>query len=90
MPAGLSAKDAAQIICVGITTYKGIKETAAKLGEWIAISGAGGLGHLAIQYAKVMGLHVCAIDIDDGKLDYAKRLGAISCSMPRPATRQPP
>ena len=76
VPAGLAAKDAAPIICAGITTYKGIKETAAKPGEWIAISGAGGLGHLAIQYAKVMGLHVCAIDIDDGKLDHAKRLGA--------------
>ena len=60
----------------GITTYKGIKVTEAKAGEWIAISGAGGLGHLAIQYAKVMGLRVCAIDIDDGKLAHAKRLGA--------------
>jgi propanol-preferring alcohol dehydrogenase len=76
IPAGLAATEAAPIICAGITTYKGIKETAAKPGEWIAISGAGGLGHLAIQYAKVMGLHVCAIDIDDGKLAHAKRLGA--------------
>lgn len=42
----------------------------------MAISGCGGLGHLAIQYAKAMGLHVCAVDIDDGKLDHAKRLGA--------------
>jgi propanol-preferring alcohol dehydrogenase len=50
--------------------------TEAKPGEWIAISGIGGLGHLAIQYAKAMGLHVCAIDIDDGKLAHAKRLGA--------------
>ena len=76
MPAGLGAKDAAPLICAGITTYKGIKETEAKPGEWIAISGAGGLGHLAIQYAKAMGLHVCAVDIDDGKLAHAKRLGA--------------
>ena len=60
----------------GITTYKGIKETGAKPGQWIAISGIGGLGHLAIQYAKVMGLHVCAIDVDDGKLAHAKQLGA--------------
>jgi propanol-preferring alcohol dehydrogenase len=44
--------------------------------EWIAISGVGGLGHLAVQYAKAMGLLVCAIDIDDGKLAHAKRLGA--------------
>ena len=76
VPAGLGAKDAAPIICAGITTYKGIKETTAKPGEWIAISGVGGLGHLAIQYAKAMGLYVCAIDIDDGKLAHAKRLGA--------------
>ena len=68
--------EAAPIICAGITTYKGIKETKAKAGEWIAISGVGGLGHLGIQYAKVMGLQVCAIDIDDGKLAHAKRLGA--------------
>src|SRR5664279_3795859 len=55
IPAGLASLDAAPLICAGITTYKGIKQTAAKPGEWIAISGAGGLGHLAIQYAKAMG-----------------------------------
>src|SRR5471030_1141988 len=76
IPTGLKASDAAPIICAGITTYKGIKETGAKPGEWIAISGVGGLGHLAIEYAKVMGLHVCAVDIDDGKLAHAQRLGA--------------
>ena len=76
IPAGLGATEAAPLICAGVTTYKGIKETKAKPGEWIAISGAGGLGHLAIQYAKAMGLKVCAVDIDDGKLDHAKWLGA--------------
>jgi propanol-preferring alcohol dehydrogenase len=76
VPSGMAAKDAAAIICAGITTYKGIKQTEAKPGEWVAISGAGGLGHLAIQYAKAMGLHVCAVDIDDGKLAHATRLGA--------------
>ncbi len=76
IPPGLRAKDAAPIICAGITTYKGIKETEARPGEWIVISGAGGLGHLAIQYAKVMGLQVCAVDIDDRKLAHAKELGA--------------
>jgi alcohol dehydrogenase, propanol-preferring len=76
VPAGLAATEAAPLICAGITTYKGIKQTAVKPGEWIAISGAGGLGHLAIQYAKAMGLFVCAIDIDDAKLAHAKRLGA--------------
>jgi propanol-preferring alcohol dehydrogenase len=76
VPAGLAATEAAPLICAGITTYKGIKQAGVKPGEWIAISGAGGLGHLAIQYAKAMGLFVCAIDIDDGKLAHAKRLGA--------------
>jgi propanol-preferring alcohol dehydrogenase len=76
IPANLDPKQAAPLICAGITTYKGIKETKARAGEWIVISGAGGLGHLAIQYAKIMGLQVCAVDIDDGKLALAKKLGA--------------
>jgi propanol-preferring alcohol dehydrogenase len=76
IPPGLDPKLAAPLICAGITSYKGIKETQAKPGDWIVISGAGGLGHLAIQYAKVMGLQVCAVDIDDGKLELAKKMGA--------------
>ncbi len=76
IPSGLTSTDAAPIICAGITTYKGLKETRAKPGQWVAISGVGGLGHLAIQYAKAMGLLVCAIDVDGGKLTHAKRLGA--------------
>jgi len=52
IPDGLDPTLAAPLICAGITTYKGIKETQARAGEWIVISGAGGLGHLAIQYAK--------------------------------------
>jgi propanol-preferring alcohol dehydrogenase len=76
IPAGLSATEAAPLICAGITTYKGIKETGAKPGQWVAISGIGGLGHLGIQYAKAMGLHVCAVDIDDSKLAHATKLGA--------------
>jgi propanol-preferring alcohol dehydrogenase len=76
IPKGLSSVEAAPLICAGITTYKGIKETQAKPGQWLAVSGCGGLGHLAIQYAKAMGLLVCAVDIDDQKLELAKTLGA--------------
>lgn len=76
IPKGLTPIEAAPLICAGITTYKGIKQTEAKPGQWITISGCGGLGHLAIQYAKAMGLLVCAVDIDDGKLALAKELGA--------------
>jgi propanol-preferring alcohol dehydrogenase len=56
IPTGLSPQEAAPIICAGVTSYKGIKQTEAKPGEWLAVSGIGGLGHLAIQYAKHMGL----------------------------------
>lgn len=76
IPAGLAAVDAAPLICAGITSYKGLKETQARPGEWVVVSGIGGLGHLAVQYARAMGLQVCAVDIDDGKLAHATRLGA--------------
>jgi propanol-preferring alcohol dehydrogenase len=76
IPKGLDPKAAAPLICAGLTSYKGIKETGARPGEWVAISGIGGLGHLAVQYAKAMGLFVAAVDIDDGKLAHAKKLGA--------------
>ena len=76
IPAGLAASAAAPLICAGITSYKGLKETGARPGQWVAISGIGGLGHLAVQYAKALGLRVCAVDIDKGKLAHAQRLGA--------------
>jgi propanol-preferring alcohol dehydrogenase len=75
-PPNINFTDMAPIICAGVTVYKGLKETEAKPGEWVAISGIGGLGHLAVQYAKAMGLHVAAIDIADDKLELAKSLGA--------------
>lgn len=76
IPAGLGARDAAPLICAGITSYKGLKVTQARPGEWVVVSGVGGLGHLGVQYAKAMGLQVCAVDIDPGKLAHATRLGA--------------
>jgi propanol-preferring alcohol dehydrogenase len=66
----------APILCAGVTTYKGIKETEARPGEWLVISGVGGLGHVAVQYAKAMGLHVVAVDVTDDKLALARSLGA--------------
>jgi propanol-preferring alcohol dehydrogenase len=66
----------APILCAGVTSYKGIKETEAKPGEWIAISGIGGLGQLAVQYAKAMGLHVAALDVTEEKLALARASGA--------------
>jgi propanol-preferring alcohol dehydrogenase len=75
-PPGINFIEMAPIICAGVTVYKGLKETETKAGQWVAISGIGGLGHLAVQYARAMGLQVAAIDIDDDKLELAKELGA--------------
>ncbi|MCQ4163548.1 zinc-dependent alcohol dehydrogenase [Tahibacter harae] len=66
----------APILCAGVTTYKGIRETEARPGEWLAISGIGGLGHIAVQYAKAMGLLVAALDLGEDKLALARALGA--------------
>jgi len=66
----------APILCAGVTTYKGLKETEVRPGEWVAISGVGGLGHIAVQYAKAMGLHVVALDVTDDKLALARSAGA--------------
>jgi propanol-preferring alcohol dehydrogenase len=76
LPAGIDFALAAPILCAGVTTYKGLKETEARPGEWVAISGIGGLGHVAVQYAKAMGLHVIALDIAADKLALAKAAGA--------------
>lgn len=76
VPAGLTVREAAQLICAGITSYEDLKVAEARPGEWVAISGIGGLGHLAVQYAEAMGLQVCAVDLDDGKLAHTTRLGA--------------
>ncbi|MDH3889453.1 MAG: zinc-dependent alcohol dehydrogenase [candidate division Zixibacteria bacterium] len=66
----------APILCAGVTTYKGLKQTQAKHGDWVVISGVGGLGHVAVQYARVFGYRVVAVDIDDDKLALAERHGA--------------
>ena len=83
LPADVDFNAIAPILCAGVTTYKGIKETEAKPGEWIAISGIGGLGHVAVQYAKAMGLNVIALDVAPDKLALAAELGAditVDCS----------
>jgi len=76
IPKNLPFVDAAPILCAGVTTYKGLKQTGARPGEWVVISGVGGLGHVAIQYAKAMGLHVAAVDLGPEKMALASKLGA--------------
>jgi propanol-preferring alcohol dehydrogenase len=76
LPSNLDFAPAAPILCAGVTVYKGLKVLDCKPGDWVAISGIGGLGHMAVQYAKAMGFHVIAVDIADEKLALASTLGA--------------
>ena len=76
LPTAVGFAEAAPVLCAGVTTYKGLKQTEARPGDWVVISGVGGLGHMAVQYAKAMGLHVAAVDVADDKLALARQLGA--------------
>lgn len=76
LPAGIPFTEIAPVLCAGVTVYKGLKVTDTKPGDWVVISGIGGLGHMAVQYAVAMGLNVAAVDIDDAKLALARKLGA--------------
>ncbi|MDF0487904.1 alcohol dehydrogenase AdhP [Sphingomonas sp. H39-1-10] len=76
LPDNIGFNEIAPILCAGVTVYKGLKMTDTKAGDWVVISGIGGLGHMAVQYAVAMGLNVAAVDVDDAKLDLARRLGA--------------
>ena len=77
IPDGVDSVEIAPVLCAGVTVYKGLKMTDTKSGDWVVISGIGGLGHMAVQYAIAMGLNVAAVDvIDDEKLAFDKKLGA--------------
>ncbi|GHB57765.1 zinc-dependent alcohol dehydrogenase [Streptomyces umbrinus] len=76
VPEGISALDAAPLTCAGVTTYKALKVAGVRPTQLVAISGVGGLGHLAVQYAKIAGATVAAIDVTDEKLELAAELGA--------------
>ena len=76
LPDSVGFVEIAPILCAGVTVYKGLKVTDTRPGQWVVISGIGGLGHVAVQYARAMGLRVAAVDIDDKKLDLARKLGA--------------
>ncbi|GEK72084.1 MULTISPECIES: alcohol dehydrogenase AdhP [Halomonas] len=76
LPDNVDFLEIAPVLCAGVTVYKGLKMTDTRPGQWVVISGIGGLGHMAVQYARAMGLNVAAVDIDDDKLALARRLGA--------------
>ena len=76
VPDGIDPVDAAPLTCAGVTTYKAIKVARIRPAEKVAVFGVGGLGHLAVQYARLVGGSVIAIDVDPDKLALATQLGA--------------
>jgi propanol-preferring alcohol dehydrogenase len=76
IPDGLSSVDAAPLLCAGLTTFSALRNSPAKAGDLVAVQGIGGLGHLAVQYARHMGFEVAAIGRGADKTDLAKKLGA--------------
>jgi propanol-preferring alcohol dehydrogenase len=83
VPAGLDPREAAPLTCAGVTTYKAIKVAGTRSSDLVAVFGVGGLGHLAIQYARIAGASVVAVDPVDEKLDLARSLGADHIVNPR-------
>lgn len=76
IPAGTDPVEVAPVLCAGVTVYKGLKVAEVMPGQWVVISGIGGLGHIAVQYAVAMGMRVAAVDIADDKLELARKHGA--------------
>jgi propanol-preferring alcohol dehydrogenase len=76
VPAGIDPADAAPLTCAGVTTYKAVKVSGARSSDLVAVFGAGGLGHLAIQYARITGAAVVAVDTNAERLETARGLGA--------------
>lgn len=76
LPDAIDIKTASPIFCAGITAFHAVDSSELKPGDWLAVVGAGGLGQIATQIAKAMGLHVAAIDINDETLEVCKQQGA--------------
>jgi alcohol dehydrogenase, propanol-preferring len=76
VPDGVDPFDAAPLTCAGVTTYKAVKVAGVKPAQLVAVWGIGGLGHMALQYARIAGASVVAVDLHDEKLELARELGA--------------
>lgn len=77
VPDALDSHSASSLTCAGVTTYKAVKESGIRPGQWLVIFGLGGLGNLALQYAKnVFGAKVIAVDIQADQLAFAEEMGA--------------
>jgi D-arabinose 1-dehydrogenase-like Zn-dependent alcohol dehydrogenase len=76
MPADLASKDAAPLMCAGLTTFNALRNSGARPGDVVAVLGLGGLGHLGVQFARKMGFHTVGIARGKDKEAFARELGA--------------
>ncbi|SEN77660.1 alcohol dehydrogenase, propanol-preferring [Actinacidiphila rubida] len=76
IPDGLSAIDAAPLLCAGLTSFAALQQAPARAGALVAVQGIGGLGHLALQYARSLGYQVAAVARGTEKEEFARKLGA--------------
>ena len=76
IPKDIDAAEAAPLLCAGVTVFNGIRRMNVLSGDIVAVQGLGGLGHLAIQYARKMGYHTVALSRGTAKMDFAMKLGA--------------
>jgi propanol-preferring alcohol dehydrogenase len=76
VPAGVRASEVAPLCCAGWTAYGAIRESCLRERQTESLFGMGGLGHLAVQYARHMGMSVAAVDTSEAKLETARGLGA--------------
>src|SRR3954452_9663712 len=83
VPDSVSSADASPLTCAGVTTYKAVKDSGARSSSLVAVFGTGGLGHLAVQYARIAGASVIAVDINNARLESARAVGAEHLINPR-------
>lgn len=76
VPDEIEAAEAAPLLCAGITTYNALRNSGARPGDLVAVEGIGGLGHLGVQYAHMMGFHTVALSRGTDKEELALELGA--------------
>ncbi len=76
IPEGMSAAEAAPLMCAGVTTFNSLRNAGARPGDLVAVLGIGGLGHLGVQFAAKAGYRTVAIARGKDKEPLARQLGA--------------
>src|SRR6478609_7273785 len=76
LPDSLTPVEAGPLWCAGVTTYNSLRNAGLRPGDTVAVQGIGGLGHLGIQFAAKMGMHVVALSRGADKEELARKLGA--------------